>query len=778
MMREKMMIRISWLICLAMLAGMISCSVTKNLPEDEVLYTGIDKIIIQERDSSLAGENALEEIEAALDYPPNNALLGSSTVRLPLPFGLWMYNALVHKEGKIGKWLFETLAAKPVLMTNANPDVRVRVAQNLLKENGYFQGDASFELIPNAKDPKQAKVRYQITMRKPYTIDSIQYPRRRQQRDTVIRMEVKKALIHKGDNFNVVQLEAERERIYTTMRNNGFYYYRPEYMTYKADTFKVPGKVWLRIVPSETLPLAALRPWKIGNITVALNEYNQTLLTDTLSYKGINILYDKKLKVRPAVLYRKIPFHRGERYSSKKEELAQTNFARLGIFKYSEMQFTPRDSSRTCDTLDLRINSAFDLPLDGELEFNLTTKSNDQTGPGAVFSVTKNNVFGGGETFGVQLKGSYEWQSGKRRVAGKSALMNSWELGLSSTLTLPHLFFPGYLKRNLQYPSSTTFRIDIDQMNRAKFFKLLSFGGSATFDFQSSETSHHSVTPFKLTYNKLQHTTATFDSITDANKALYLSLKDQFIPAISYTYTYDDSPVESKKHHIWWQTSITQSGNIMSMFYAMAGKKMSTENKKFLGNVFSQFIKVSSEIRYNRMLAKGHNLVGRLSAGVIYGYGNAENHTTPYSEQFYIGGANSLRAFTIRSVGPGRFQPNPNNRYGYIDQTGDLKFEANMEYRFPIFGDLYGATFIDAGNIWLINNDPQRPGGQMKWGHFLKDLALGTGLGVRYDMDFIVIRVDCGIGLHIPYETGKKGYYNIPKFKDALGIHLAIGYPF
>ena len=779
MRRKKMKGKIDGLMALLLLAVMFSCSVTKNLPENEILYTGIDKVVIHGMDSTKAGEDALEEIQAALDYPPNNALLGSSTVRLPFPFGLWMYNALVHKEGKVGKWLFEALATKPVLMTNANPEVRVRVARNLLKEYGYFQGDASYELVPHAKDSKQAKVRYDVTMGSPYTIDSILYPRRRQQRDTVIRMETRKSLIHKGDNFNVVQLEAERQRIYMTMRNNGFYYFRPEYVTYKADTFKVPGKVWLKVVPSETLPLVALRPWKIGNITVALNEYSPVPLGDTIHYKGIDILYDKKLKVRPAVLYRKIPFRRGDRYSSSKEELMQTNLSRLGIFKYSEMQFTPRDSSRRCDTLDLLINSAFDLPLDGELEFNVTTKSNDQTGPGAVFSVTKNNVFGGGETFGVQLKGSYEWQSGNRRVVGKSALMNSWELGTSSTLTLPQLLFPGYLKRNLQYPSSTTFRINIDQMNRAKFFKLLSFGGNATLDFQSSETSHHSVTPFRLTYNKLQHTTATFDSIADANKALYLSLKDQFIPAVSYTYTYDDSPVESKEHHVWWQTSVTQSGNIMSLFYAMMGKSLGNENKKFLGNVFSQFIKVSSEIRYNRMLTKkGHNLVGRLSAGVIYGYGNAENHTTPYSEQFYIGGANSLRAFTIRSVGPGRFQPNPDNRYGYIDQTGDLKFEANIEYRFPILGDLYGATFLDAGNIWLINNDSQRPGGQMKWGRFLKDLALGTGFGIRYDMDFIVVRLDCGIGLHIPYDTGKKGYYNIPKFKDALGIHLAIGYPF
>ena len=159
-------------------------------------------------------------------------------------------------------------------------------------------------------------------------------------------------------------------------------------------------------------------------------------------------------------------------------------------------------------------------------------------------------------------------------------------------------------------------------------------------------------------------------------------------------------------------------------------------------------------------------------AGAIYSYGNAR--TSPYNEQFYIGGANSIRAFTIRSIGPGRYYQNSdNNKYAYIDRTGDLKFEANLEYRFPILGDLHGATFLDSGNIWLIRNDPDRPGGQLKWGSFLKDLALGTGFGLRYDLTFIVIRFDVGIGLHLPYDTGKKGYYNIPKFKDGMGYHFA-----
>ena len=212
---------------------------------------------------------------------------------------------------------------------------------------------------------------------------------------------------------------------------------------------------------------------------------------------------------------------------------------------------------------------------------------------------------------------------------------------------------------------------------------------------------------------------------------------------MGYTYTYDDSPITTKKNHLWWQSSITQAGLILDGAYAIAGKSFNKRDKKLLGNRFAQFAKLTSEIRYNYYLGKKQHLVGRLMAGVAYSYGNSI--TTPYSEQFYIGGANSIRAFTIRSIGPGSYRPT-DSKYGYLDQTGDIKFEANLEYRFPILGDLHGATFLDAGNVWLLRYDKSRPGGQLKWGRFLKDLALGTGIGLRYDLTFLVIRLDWGIG--------------------------------
>lgn len=759
-------------ICVLILA---SCSTTKNLPEGEVLYTGIKKIEVYEEDKSRAGGEALDEVKGALKYPPNNALLGSSSIRFPLPIGLWIYNGFVNKKGKLNRWIFNKLAAKPVFISTVNPEVRVKVARNLLNEYGYFDGATSFRVLPDPKNDRKAKIDYSIEMAHPYTYDSIQYIYLNQKADSLVKANLGDRLLHDGENFNVVRLQAERERISSLLRNHGYYYFRPDFIVYQADTLLHPGKVALRVLPKENLPAIVLRPWRLGDISVWLGGYSSEPPTDSIRYKDLTIHYEGKLRVRPSALYNRLYFKPGDIYSQQQQEKSRTALSRLGIFRYAEMQYTPRDTSSRQDTLDLRINTLYDLPLNGELEVNITAKSNDQIGPGAVFSVTKRNVFGGGETFGVSLRGSYEWQTNKRIDGPKSAI-NSYELGLTTTLTIPRVLFPTLSKRDFNYPATTSFRLYVDQMNRARFFKLLAFGGDATYDFQPSATSHHSVTPFKLTYNLLQHTTHEFDSITAANKALYKSLENQFIPAMSYTYTYDDSPIATKRNHLWWQSSVTQSGLIIDALYAATGKSFDKEDKKLLGNKFSQFIKGTSEIRYNYALGHNQFLVGRLMVGAIYSYGNAR--TAPYSEQFYIGGANSIRAFTIRSIGPGRYHPDEDNKYGYLDQTGDLKFEANLEYRFPILGDLHGATFLDSGNIWLIRKDKDRPGGQLKWGHFLKDLALGTGVGLRYVLPFIVVRLDMGIGLHVPYDTGKKGYYNIPSFKKGLGVHLAIGYPF
>ena len=220
---------------------------------------------------------------------------------------------------------------------------------------------------------------------------------------------------------------------------------------------------------------------------------------------------------------------------------------------------------------------------------------------------------------------------------------------------------------------------------------------------------------------------------------------------------------------------MTSAGNVTATIYRAFGKPYNEEGKKLLGAPFSQFMKFNTEFRHLWNIDKNNEIASRVALGALFAYGNAT--IAPYSEQFYVGGANSIRAFTVRGVGPGSYIPGA-SAYSYIDQMGDFKIEMNAEYRFPIVSMLSGAVFLDAGNVWLLDADVNRPGGTFDISRFGKDLALGTGLGIRCDLDFLVLRFDVGVGLHASYDTGKSGYYNMPKFKDSLGYHFAVGYPF
>ena len=190
---------------------------------------------------------------------------------------------------------------------------------------------------------------------------------------------------------------------------------------------------------------------------------------------------------------------------------------------------------------------------------------------------------------------------------------------------------------------------------------------------------------------------------------------------------------------------------------------------------YSQFLKWTIDLRNKYSLTDRTLLATRLYAGVIWSYGNSR--IAPYSELFYVGGANDIRAFAARSIGPGGYHDYA-GRGTYLDQAGDFKLEANVEYRFPVVSNLYGALFLDAGNVWMLRKDDSHPVGEFGSGSFLKQIALGTGFGLRYDLEFLIIRLDLGVGIHTPYDTGKSGYYNIPRFKDGLGFHFAVGYPF
>ena len=753
------------------LLGAASCSTTRNLPEDELLYRGIKKIDVLSQDESGNGEQALEEITAAVTQTTKYGFI--------LPYRLWAYNSFEKYEKGVGKWIFKKIAADPVYLSTVNPGTRTKVASNLLHDYGYFDGKVTYQ-VDTLKNPKEIKLSYQIDMGKPYYIDTLTYEKFSPFADSLIRRSDSQRLIHSGDHFNVLRLNEERQRIIDLLRDNGYYYARTDFLTILADTIMRPGYVSLKIVPKSNIPQEALRTYRLGYTSVYLTGYNGERPTDSLKLRDFTIYYaGKKPGIKYGVLRKRFIYRSGEKYSQLRQNYTQEALARLGVFKFSEFQYTPRSNGG--DTLDIRVNAMFDLPYNSELELNVKTKSTKQTGPGAFFSLSRRNFRRMGASLNLELRGSYEWQTSST-VDGESSVMNSYELGTSLSLEFPRLVLPWIRDRidPFRFPSQTNFKIYAEQVNRARYFKMLSFGGTVSYSFQPSRSMKHTVTPLHLAFNHLQRRTAAFDSIAEANPMLFHSLSDQFIPSVTYTFTYDNSWMK-KRIRTWWENSITSAGNVTSLIYMACGKGFNTRDKEFLGTPFAQFLKFTSEIRPLYQISEKQQLAGRFMAGVVWAYGNKT--IAPYNEQFYVGGANSIRAFTIRSIGPGRFHPSENSTYSYVDETGDIKLEANLEYRFRMMsnlfgGNLNGAVFLDAGNVWLMRKDEARPGAEFTFSKFFDNWAVGTGIGIRYDLSFLILRLDWGIALHVPYETGKRGYYNIPNFKDGMGIHFAIGYPF
>ena len=757
-----------------------SCSTTKNIPSGELLYTGIQSIEIADMDSIPINDEALNLIDEVLACPPNNAFLGSSYTRTPIPLGLWVYQANVYKKGAFNRWMMKWLSATPVLVSAVKPDKRVALVRNILRDNGYFKGASGFEVIPDKKDEKKAKIKYTIQLNQPYTIDSVEWRRVQNRADTLLVLNESERLIRTGDLFNTKTLEEERNRLSAILRNNGYYYFRPEYIVYQADTTLSPNKISLRGGLRPGSPRSILRPWRVGAISVTINGYDNEMTTDSLLYNDLWIYYEGKLRVRPSILYDQLKFSQGELYDLRKQTATQDAINRLDLFRYAEFLYTPKDTSALNDTLLVHINTSYDYPLNAIFEARATANDNHFAGPRASLSLIRRNVFGGGETFSGSVYGLYEWNTGRQTIS-HTGVINNYDIGVKADILFPRLLLPKIGRRAYDFSASSRLDLDVSLLNRANYYSIGVMGGSLSYDFRPVRIRSHTFTPFKLVFNKLQKTTPAFDHVVEQNPSLRQSLQDQFIPSIGYSYTLNNTAVRQERSKTIWNFTVMEAGNFISGAYTLFGRRFAEKDKRLLNNPYAQFIKATTELRYNLYIDRRRRLAMRAGGGIIYSYGNSV--MAPYNERFYIGGANSIRAFTIRSIGPGRFKPDLKNPYAYIDQNGDWKVEGNIEYRCPFIGHLDLAVFLDIGNIWLMREDETRPGGTFQFKHLLNDMAVGTGVGFRYDMDMLVFRVDIGYALHYPYDTrtnpaNKIFYFNTPSFWDGIGIHLALGYPF
>ncbi len=782
-----------------MLSGhlLTGCSSTSALKDGEQLFTGLKPIEYTNYEKGSYADSVKEEMEYALASAPNGAFLGSSYYRTPFPVRLWVWNAFSQSEGGLAKWITKVFGSKPKLMENVNPQLRAQVAENQLDKLGYFNGKVDYEVLTQS-NPKEAKVAYKVNMGHLWTLDSVAYLNFPEQGKHLIDSTKADAIIAKGGPFNVSRLEQERQRLTRLFRNNGYYYYQNGYASYLADTVNVPGKVQMRLMMVDSVEPEVKRQWYIGNININFRKQFMEEMTDSFVRRYLSFRYaGKKMPIRAGVVLRELKLRPRSLYKIDNENLAKSGLQSMGLFSYTNIQFTPRatevkDSLGNVayrDTLDANIDLVFDKPYDFYVEANAKGKTTGRVGPELVVGLTKRNAFRGGEKLDINLHGSHEWQTIKTQ-GGSSSKINSYEFGSDVSLSFPNIITPwnafrtmaqnerrfrkGHMPHRYYGTPTTTVKASMNILNRAGYFRRHVASGELTYNWATSYQHHYSFSPLILSYEYMNSTSEKFDSIVANNMYVLTSMADRFVPKMSYTYTYN-SP-QKYRNPIVWSTTISEAGNLLSLGYLAAGKKWDEQDKKLFKNQYSQFVKVETDfVKYWRMNEKS-TLVGHLNAGVIWSYGNSSQ--APYTEMFYVGGANSIRAFSVRGIGPGEQDYRVlNNKYANILRTGDIKLQANLEYRPHIWGDIYGALFLDAGNVWMKDGDFSDYG-QFKWGSFYKQMAVGTGLGVRYDMGMFVIRVDWGIGLHVPYDTGKKGFYNIPRFKDAQGLHLAVGYPF
>jgi hypothetical protein len=788
-----------YIIILASSVILASCSMTKNIPEDDQLFTGLKSITYEDYEQNDNFTKAQEEVEAALATAPNGSLLGSSYYRLPFSMGVSIWNHYSGKDTGFARWMTKTFGSQPVLMSWVNPKLRASVAQSVLRNHGYFGAIVDYETITQ-KNPKTAKISYNVMPGRMYKLDSISIVGFPVEADSMIRATSDETYLKKGDAFVVSNLDAERQRISTLLRNNGYYYYQPGYASYLADTFVVDGKVQLQLKLANDIPREALHKWYIGRIDLNLRKSAREQYTDSLKGRFFTIRFSgKKPPIRSRVLMADVKLRPRQLYSHDAYLQSVSKLNATGLFSSVNMALTPRDTTAQCDTLDLALNCTFDKPWDFYVETNFNARTIGRMGPEFRMGVTRRNAFRGAEKIDINVHGSYEWAT-----SNNASDMSNYEYGADASVEFPRIIAPffggnrvsrdrqGNIRRDSQgravrryrfYSTpSTLAKLSTDVIYRPGYYKMHVVSGEWTYRWQTSAQSRHEFSPLTLKYQFMNSHTSEFDSLMSDNPYLMSTMQDYFVPEMRYTYTYT-SP-SSYLHPIRWETTLVESGNGVALYDLATGKKWNDKEKEMFKNPYSQFLKIETDFTKTWTLDAASKLVGHINAGYIHVYGNSV--WLPNSELFYVGGANSIRALNVRGAGPGAVRSFGNNAADYILRNGSIKFVCNLEYRRQFFGNLYGAVFLDAGNVWTPPGkhfgdstiDKVYEAGNFKWRNFFREQAVGTGLGIRYDLDFLIIRLDWGVALHVPYETSKSGFYNIERFKNSHTLHFAIGYPF
>lgn len=752
-----------------------SCSTTKKLKPGEQLYIGADVKIKTEK--KVRGQKFIQgELEDLLLPKPNKRIL---RMRIPLAF----YQLAGKKNNGFNRFLKEKLGEPPVLYEQVKPDLMIALIENKLTNNGYFQPFLSYK-TKISKDTKKVKLVYEAAIKEPYSIKSYVVKDSSILILDIIRNQLEKSVLKVGDQYNLDKLKEERERMDAFLKNEGFFFFNSDFLFFEADTSIGERTIALTLSVKKNTPRQVTTIYKMGEIdiypdyTLSIDSTNWT--PDTIIIDNKNYLsrsnYFKPEVITDAVYLRKYDF-----YSREKHNLTLSRQMGLGVFKFVNIRFV--EDSIWNDQLNAKI---YLTPLKKKsirLEIEGITKSNGNIGP--LFSIThrNRNTFRGAELLILNGNAGFETQ-----ISGNNKAFNSYILGAEAELNFPRFITPFFKIKNTssKYIPKTFVKLGYQLNNRVRYYRLNSFATSFGYEWNETDKVKHVLSPIVINYVSLSNKSVEFLDIVRINPLLERSLEEQFIIGSTYSYTINNQYKTELKNHLFFNVTFDVSGNLIRGALGTFTKGKRGEENPFtiFGQPFSQYSKVNFDFRHYYNATLTSKVASRVIIGVGVPYLNSSS--LPYIKQYFTGGTNSIRAFRSRTLGPGSYQaPSSTQSNSFFDQAGDVKLELNSEYRFKIYSILKGAFFVDAGNIWLIRENEAVPGGAFKLDKFYKEYAVGTGVGIRADASFFVLRFDFAFPLRKPFlpendrwvvkdiAFGKKDWR-----RDNLILNVAIGYPF
>ncbi len=752
---------------------LVGCSNTRFVPEGDYLYTGASINILSDSLSKSKKTELKNVLEASLTPKPNASFLG-------LRPKLYIYNITSEpkKDKGFKHWLKYKVGEKPVHLSDVDIPFNLDLIENTGENRGYFNISASYDTLPKNK---KVKIKYNVSPRTQYLINKVTFPTDSTVLSTEINKTVDKTLLKVNEPFNLEVIKTERERIDASLKENGFYYFDPDNLIIQVDSTEVKHKVDLNLKVKNNTPELARKQFTIDKIYI-FSDYNlrnnrnrRNLVradVDTLLWKENSYIIDPKKKFRPQIYDRALYFKSGDLYNRSNHNLTLSRLINLGTFKFVKNQFVLTDS----------LSNKFDVfyyltPNDFKsLRLETLGKSNSASYVGGEvnFNWRHRNFLRGAELFAATLYTAIDFQLGGNKDAN-----NIYRVGSRFSLTWPRIIAPFKFESSSAFVPRTRVELGYEFQNRTQLYTLHNFNASFGYIWKENALREHDLKLIEITYVTPENETAKFEEQKADNPSLARITERQLIfgPVYSYTYTTTMLP---KKHTFYYKGLLDLSANLTGLISgANADQK---EPKTILGVPYSQYVKMEHDFRYYLKLDETSQIASRFIGGVAYPYGNSIH--MPFSKQFFVGGSNSIRAFRARTLGPGSYDPRNDKSSFFHDQAGDIKLEANVEYRKKLVSFLNIAAFVDAGNVWLFNDEEGREGGKISK-DFLSEIAVGAGIGLRFDFNILILRTDLAIPLRVPYyPKGDRWSFNEINFKDKywrrdnLMLNIAIGYPF